>query len=68
MTAPRPNSSRRTRQWTASRGGNRLRGIRQLLIGDANALAHLSSDHPRKRIALAKVRFLELEPADGEKS
>jgi len=53
---------RRNQHWAAAMGGNRLDGLRQLLAGDANALARLPENHPRRRPTLARVAWLEAAP------
>jgi hypothetical protein len=46
--------------WAASKGGNRLSQLHQLLVADRNHLDSLAEDDPRRRPTMPRLAWLEL--------
>jgi hypothetical protein len=40
---------------------NHLFGLRRLLAADANHVAHLGPENPRRKVSLPRIKFLEKE-------
>jgi hypothetical protein len=53
-----PRKLNPVRRWAAAAGGNRLDRLHQLLVGDANTVATLPPDHPRRKPTQVKLKFL----------